>query len=292
MAKKKVSDFIIFALSHARRNSVPAAALLPVPLNEVGGMGEWVYLYGTTGWVVTLDLLNQKFDDYYSKHNWTRDLYDEATAGFIGRIACDCQGLLDNFVGKDTNADTCYNTWCTGRGTIKDNQHYDIGECFFIDKGGIKKHVGFVCGYMPDGEEIIVEERGIRYGCMLTLRSERPWTHHGKATKVLDYTETVDVLPYDASPVVFNIGDKGDLVTLLQSFLVSTGYTDGNGNALVVDGKLGAKTWYALSTFAAAHIDVADIESTDVEPAAILTLDNADQYTICVYRTNELPKEV
>ena len=44
-----VTKFIEFALSHAKRASVPEGAKLLVPLNKVGVAGEWEYLFGTTG---------------------------------------------------------------------------------------------------------------------------------------------------------------------------------------------------------------------------------------------------
>ena len=41
-----VTKFIEFALSHAKRASVPEGAKLLVPLNKVGVAGEWEYEKG------------------------------------------------------------------------------------------------------------------------------------------------------------------------------------------------------------------------------------------------------
>lgn len=245
-------DFIEFALSHAKKASVPAGAMLLVPRDAVGDNGEWEYLYGTTGHKITGALLNKKFETYYRQQNWTREEYDKVTEGFIGRTACDCQGLLDKFCGMDITANDNWNT-CTMKGTVSPNEHYVIGECLFIDKSGKKTHVGFVCGYMPNGEELVVEERGIRYGCVVTKRSERPWTHHGR-TKHLEYVETYKL--YGADPMPFEAGEKSDDVKRLQELLNARGFASPDGMPLTVDGVYGERTADALFAFIAKQYPV------------------------------------
>lgn len=253
--KKTNIEFTEFALSHAKNASVPAGAMLLVPCGAVGDGGEWEYLYGTTGHKITKALLDVKFDTYYIKNGWTREDYDKTTAGFIGRIACDCQGLLDKFCGDmDINAEANWQT-CTSKGKVKTDEHYVIGECLFVESKttGKKTHVGFVCGYMPDGEELIVEERGIRYGCVVTKRSERPWTHHGR-TKYLEYVETYKL--YGAEPMPFEAGEKSDDVKQLQELLNARGFAPLDGMPLTVDGVYGERTADALAAFIAAQYPV------------------------------------
>lgn len=247
-------DFIEFALSHAKKASVPAGAMLLVPRDAVGDDGEWEYLYGTTGHKITKALLDTKFTSYYSKNGWTREEYDKATEGFIGRIACDCQGLLDKYCGIDINAEYSWQM-CTQKGTVNPNEHYVIGECVFIESKTTRKktHVGFVCGYMPDGEELIVEERGIRYGCVVTKRSGRPWTHHGR-TKYLEYVETYKL--YGADPMSFEAGEKSDDVKKLQELLNARGFVPPDGMPLTVDGVYGKRTADALTAFIAMQYPV------------------------------------
>lgn len=288
LTKKPVAGFILFALSHAKPESVPEGALLPCPLSDVGAAGAWEYLYGTTGNKITKALLNNRFEHYYESHGWSRAEYDEVTQGFIGKVACDCQGLEDKHCGIDINADTNYRS-CTDKGELDPEVHYEIGECYFKRNAtGKMVHVGWVCGYMPDGEELVVEERGIRYGCVVTRRSEREWTHHGKSTKYLDYSEPVAL--YVHEPTVFAPGDAGPQVAALQTFLAGLNYTDADGAPLVIDGKLGAKTWQALGAFCAAHTETVELQSSTVEAQAILELPEADRYTICVFRSDDYPK--
>lgn len=100
-----VNEFVAWALSHAKRASVPNGAVLCVDPQNVGRDGEWEYLYGTTGRRVTQSLLDERYANYYSRKGWTRAEYDRATSGWIERgvTVCDCQGLEDYYSGSDTN---------------------------------------------------------------------------------------------------------------------------------------------------------------------------------------------
>ena len=99
---KNAIDFVRFALSHAKRETIPAGAQIPLDIEECG-TSPWEYLFGTTGNIVTQDLLNRRFSEYYSKRGWTRERFDRATENWAARrvTVCDCQGLLDVFVGVD-----------------------------------------------------------------------------------------------------------------------------------------------------------------------------------------------
>lgn len=239
---EKVINFIKWALSHAKKATVPAGAELPVPLSAVGSNGEWEYLFGTTGFKITQALLDNRYENHY-KNKMTRAEYDRITAGWIGRVACDCEGLLDYYCHMDINADMNYRS-CTDKGAIDKNVRYPLGECLFMEKSGKMTHVGFVCGTMPDGTELVVEERGINYGCVITKRSERPWTHHGK-TKYLEYKEDepMEKIRFE----VVNPMNQGEAYYIMQDALRAAGYTDDKGEELVVDGKWGKKSQQAFN---------------------------------------------
>lgn len=57
---KNAIDFVRFALSHAKRETIPAGAQIPLDIEECG-TSPWEYLFGTTGNIVTQDLLNRRF---------------------------------------------------------------------------------------------------------------------------------------------------------------------------------------------------------------------------------------
>ena len=52
---KNAIDFVRFALSHAKRETIPAGAQIPLDIEECG-TSPWEYLFGTTGNIVTQDL--------------------------------------------------------------------------------------------------------------------------------------------------------------------------------------------------------------------------------------------
>lgn len=184
-------DFICWGLTHAKKSSIPDGASLALPLDECS-TEPWEYLYGTTGRICTQALLDEKYDKYYRDWGWSRSLYNKATAGWVENavIVCDCQGLLDAYctqvlgVKTDIKADDCYTRWCTDKGRIRDiSRAYVIGEAVFrANDYGTMKHVGWVCGFASDGEPLVLEERGLSYGCVVTRLSGRGWTHRGLMT--------------------------------------------------------------------------------------------------------------
>ena len=105
---------------------------------------------------------------------------------------CDCQGLCDYYLHIDTNAKGNYAKFCTSKGSVKNiTRKYVIGEAVF--KGSAPSsinHVGFICGFMPDGEPLVVEEKGLRYGCVVTRLSSTAWTYRGLMTKKFEYDDT------------------------------------------------------------------------------------------------------
>jgi len=112
-----------------------------------------------------------------------------------GQIVADCQGLLDAYctqalgVKTDLNAHGCYARWCADRGRIQDiSRAYVIGEAVLrANDYGTMKHIGWICGFAEDGEPLVIEERGLSYGCVVTRLSGRGWTHRGLMTKRFIY---------------------------------------------------------------------------------------------------------
>ncbi len=202
-----VLDFVSWALTHAKRESIPDGAKLLIPI-EACGTEPWEYLYGTSSRVCTQALLNSKFEDPYKGWGWDRALFNKATAGWVEKkqIVCDCQGLLDAYctqvlkVKTDLNAHGCYSRWCPEAGKIKDiSRAYVIGEAVFrANDYGTMKHIGWICGFAADGEPLVIEERGLSYGCVVTRLSGRGWTHRGLMTKRFVYVQ-VKAGPYFAT---------------------------------------------------------------------------------------------
>lgn len=266
-----VLDFVKWGLTHVKKDSVPEGAILPIDRSLVGSAGEWEYLLGSTGFVATQKLLDRNYKKYY-KGDWTREEFDRATAGWVARkqIVCDCQGVEDYYSKADNNANGNYRKYCTDKGLCSAiNRPYVIGEAVFNGSSSNKSHVGWVCGFMPDGDVLVMEERGLSYGFVITRMSKRAWKYRGLMTKRYKYNGADSQPKTEATGFVFSrllkYGCRGDDVKELKKALKAKGYggltlTNGNfyastrsvvkafqrDNGLSIDGVAGPKTYAAL----------------------------------------------
>lgn len=225
---QNVREFIKFALSHANPSTRPIGAKISFP---VGTDGVWRYLWGTRGQIVTQSLLDSRFKTYYSKNGWTREEYDKETAGWVdaGDHVTDCQGLLDAFLGNDTNANGNYVNYCTHKGLIAAmNEPFEVGEAVFNGTDAKKTHVGWVCGFLGS-DPLVVEARGLKYGVVITRMSKRAWKYRGLMTKIFSYADSVP----QPEPAVYvfrrnlKYGCVGDDVIQLKALLIAAGYSQG-----------------------------------------------------------------
>lgn len=263
-----IFDFIRWALTHVNPNTVPSGAVLANDTATNVGAEPWHYLYGTVRTKTTPSRIKERWENYYSSHGWSKESYDNATAGMQpDDYATDCQGLLDAYMTyvqgekTDVNADYNYRKWCTGKGkTSEIERPYELGEAVFMAnaKGRIT-HVGWICGLDSDGEPLVVEARGLNYGVVVTRLEDRPWTHRGLMTKKFDYKEDK---PMATKFEVIKPMLKGDGVKEMQKALNANGYTDDNGNKLVEDGKWGSKSQAAFRKLLEAHMQESNIKIT------------------------------
>ena len=226
---KSVVDFVQFALSHAHPASVPKGSELPGP---VGHDGVWEYLWGTRGQVCTQALLDARYNSHYREEGMSREAFDSDTKGWVekGVRVTDCQGLLDAYLGNDVQANTCYTTYCTEKGQIKKiSRPYVIGEAVFMGTATNKTHVGWVCGFDKNGNPLVVESRGLKYGVVITKLFGRGWDYRGLMTKKFNYEWS----PEQPDPSVFIFyrdlkkGMRGQDVVELKKLLIAKGYHDG-----------------------------------------------------------------
>ena len=229
---KNAVDFITFALLRTKRSSVPAGAVLTVPRETVGAAGEWEYLWGAHGQIVTQDMLDDAFATHYNKKGWTREEFDKATAGWVseGKHVTDCEGLLDAYLGNNVTADYCYNNWCTEKGQISAiTRPWVLGEAVFRLSSARMVHVGWICGFIGN-EPLVVEAKGIHYGVVVTKLSWSRWTHRGLVTKQLNYEEEKPV--EHPSFKVESPMKQGDIYYDLQKVLKDAGYLPTTPNGI------------------------------------------------------------
>lgn len=211
------------------------------------------YLYGTTGEIVTEEILNERFEKHYSK-KMNRETYDRYTEGWVRRKVrvFDCQGLLDYFAASNVTADYCYTNWCVEKGEITNEvKAYlatpnALGCAVFEDNGTKKNHIGFIVGNL-DGDPLIVEARGIAYGITMTKLSERNFTHWGRPSKVIAFPESPIIPPRCTIESTNNCEANFDRIRALQVMLTANGYP------CVPDGKIGVKTRTAFNDFVTAN---------------------------------------
>lgn len=251
-----VTDFIRWALTHAKRETIPAGADLVLP-RESCGVEPWQYLYGSVRVKTTQATLDLYYNNHYSK-KMSRAQYDAITAAWDRNgYATDCQGLLDAWFTyeqgekTDINANMNYLSWCSDKGEItKLDRPYVIGEALFMaNSSGKMTHVGWVCGFAEDGGALVVEARGIAYGVVVTHINSRPWTHRGLMTKKFFYEEgkPMEKVRFEvASPM-----HTGEAYRTMQAALNAAGFTDADGKNLAEDGKWGKKSQAAFDSLIA-----------------------------------------
>ena len=264
-----VIEFVKWGLTHVKRNTIPQNAILPLE-REKCGVEPWEYLWGTNGHKATQYLIDSRFESYYERNGWTRSEYDAVTKGWVERkqIVSDCQGVEDAFSHSQTNANGNYVRYCTDKGLCsRINRKYVLGEAVFNGTDSKKTHVGWVCGFMPDGDILVMEERGLAYGFVVTRMSQRSWKYRGLMTKRYIYN-IADVGQYVFKRVL-KYGSRGDDVIELKKLLINAGYSKGitvntkasgnfygstreavkayqRDNGLTIDGKAGKNTITAL----------------------------------------------
>ncbi len=257
------------ALSHAKASTIPEQAILPIPREDCG-KEKWNYLYGSVRVRTDKATLNRYFENHY-KNQMTRERFDELTADWPeDGFATDCQGLLDAWLtydkgeATDINAEWNYRNWCTGKGRIDEiDRTYVIGEAVFHHNGTKMSHIGWICGFMPDGAPLVVEARGIASGVVVTKLAERNFTHRGIMSIKFDYTAEEKPM---AEPIRFEKKSpmaEGDAYLAMQKALNLAGYTDGEGKTLEEDGKWGGRSQQAFDKLIVAHA----AEPVSTEPA-------------------------
>lgn len=241
-------EFCGFVMTHAKNKYPNGSYYAPASI----GAEPWVYLYGTTGKKVTQALLDERYENHY-KNKMSIEQYRAYTKGWVetGVIACDCEGLLDFFVGADVTANYCYVNWCKEKGRIENNISFlstsnAAGCAVFVPNENNKMcHVGFIIGRDIDGIPLIGEARGIAYGVTVTRLTDRPFEYWGRPTAKLSFPLS-NIIPA-TMPIadIKNEPANTDRITALQIMLTANGYP------VMIDGKIGTETRNALKAFMA-----------------------------------------
>ena len=242
---------------------------------------NWGYIYGMT---------NVKWTAARQKN------YDAAKAGdkncqnsikygpkWYNHWVTDCSGLFtwafNELGGKIYHgSNTIFKSYCSNKGALvngkrKDGKELKAGTAVFTGTEGSHGHIGLYCG------GYVIEAKGAQYGVVKSPITDKRWTWWGELKDVTyDGSAPAPEPAPDPEPAkdedypTLKRGSKGRWVTLLQTKLISQGYSCGstgadgdfgantekavkefqkehdgqNGKALKVDGIVGPETWWAI----------------------------------------------
>lgn len=217
------------------------------------------YIFGTWGQVLTEAILMSKAALYPDRLTPKRVEY--AKAHYLGKRTDDCHGAIKNLFWLPDGANYDSSPIYDPKTDINADEAFRRAKV----KGPIKtipkvrgicvRYPGHV-GVLTDPDKgIVCEFRGFDYGCVRTKLGERKWTDW--------YEHPFFVYPKEPTPTPEPKGDtcmiempivkktdptmQGEFVKTLQRQLNAFGFKDQNGKQLIVDGKAGGKTIYALT---------------------------------------------
>ena len=170
------------------------------------------YVYGAKGadgklTLARLNSLKKSYPDMF-----TTSYYNKAKK-YVGRVCCDCSGLISWYTGKVLGSYQLYST-ASKRAKINKNNLSKIPVGAVVWKTG---HVGV---YLGNGK--VAEAMGIDYGCKITKLKNRTFTHwllfsyidYGKTTAKSSKPKSKN--PYKEPSGLVMYGNKGEGVKWVQ----------------------------------------------------------------------------
>lgn len=228
---------------------------LAAALNRVDG-----YIMGATGqdpksWPKTSGMFTQ-----YSGSKLQQALYWREHAARVW----DCNGLAEGLykeyagVSINTYARMNYAGWCgtKGKGTIPAQWRVPGAAVFWGETAAAIHHVAYLYKPVrdghPEGDWYLIEARGVMYGVVMTLLSQRKPNYWGIMDKYFDYAEVTGSVPaaQHLGGRLLRNGTEGEDVRELQAMLIELGCDCGRWGA---DGEFGDATEMAVREFQRAH---------------------------------------
>lgn len=200
------------------------------------------YVYGAKGangkfTETKLNFLARNYPSVFTKN------YIAKARKFIGKVCCDCSGLVSWYTGKEIGSAQLYQT-------AKTRTRINKNDLSGIPVGAVLWKEGHVGVYVGNG--YLVEEMGIDYGCVKTKVKDRTFTHYltfsymTYNTKKKETTKTTVVVkknPYRKPTKQVKFGDTGESVKWVQYELNEAGYK------IAIDGIFGTATLSAVRKF-------------------------------------------
>jgi len=198
------------------------------------------YIYGCKGadGPVTLARINMLSRLYPNIFTQT---YINKAKKYVGRVCCDCSGLISWYTGKVLGSSQLYSQ-AYARIPISQWQKFAVGTVVW--KSG---HVGV---YLGNGK--VAEAKGINYGTVISNINSQAWKY-GLTFSWINYDIKTPIAsdkitykgtnPYPMPTCTIRKGSRGDGAKWVQWELVEAGYN------ITIDGVFGAKSVEALKKF-------------------------------------------
>lgn len=207
------------------------------------------YFYGSKMTKLTENFM-QQMHRQYPKVVTDAYIKKARTKKMVGKICCDCSGLIGKYRGLQLGSSQLY-AKAKKRLPIKNLKDFAVGTVLWHTG-----HVAVFIGY-EKGVPYCIEERGIDYGCVKSKVNGRGFTY-GLTFEDMSYVYSNKVAgsskgtnPYKKPTGSLTKGAKGEAVKWLQWELVEAGYK------LDIDGEFGSKTEAAVKAYqASAKLDV------------------------------------
>lgn len=178
---------------------------------------------------------------------------------FIGRVCCDCSGLISWYTGKVLGSSQLY-AQAYARLPMSKIKDFAIGTVLW--KSG---HVGVYCGLDKNGNPICIEAKGIDYGTVEGIVSNPNRWSYGLTFSWMDYDIKTKVPsneitykgtnPYPKPRVLLKYGSTGEYVKWLQWELIESGfgepfeYYGKTYPKITIDGQFGSITRAAVCKY-------------------------------------------
>lgn len=164
------------------------------------------YVYGMKGTVMTLAKYNSL------KAQWGTDCVWESDVSKVGKVCCDCSGLISWATGI-TRGSSQYKSVATNVYDISTIANAPIGA--LVWKSG---HIGIYIG-MENGVPYYIAEDGSAYGCRKNKMANAKFTHWFLCTDITYVEEDIEV---DKTTIKLNF--NGTLKTIKGFNLDGTNY--------------------------------------------------------------------
>lgn len=122
------------------------------------------YVYGMKMQVMTKSMYDT-LKSMYGSMVWNSDVNK------VGKVCCDCSGLISSFTGIVRNSANYYST-AIKREPISTIDKAPIGALVWM-----QGHIGVYSGKKADGKHYYIAEDGSAYGCREVTLNNNKWTH-------------------------------------------------------------------------------------------------------------------